>query len=64
MPLIAKTDFRYASRDLKAGEEFEPVSESDAKVLKAAGKAEDKRVPQLARKSKPYNRRDMRAEEE
>ena len=62
--LVAVNLKRYASRDLKSGEEFE-ASESDAKVLIAAGKAslaetDDKPQP---RKGARYRRSDMRSED-
>lgn len=58
--LIAKSDLRYASRQLKAGEAFE-ATESDARVLRAANKADDATPveEQPARKQRSYRRRDM-----
>lgn len=53
--LRATTDLRYNSKQLEAGEEFEPLSDSDALVLKAAGKAEDAD----AKPKRRYQRRDM-----
>jgi hypothetical protein len=54
--LRAIGDLRYNSKELKDGEEFEPISDSDAFVLKAAGKAEDVAAPK-----RRYQRRDMQA---
>lgn len=74
--LVAKSALRYASHDLKAGDEFE-ASESDAFVLKNTGKAHDAKVATAAAKSEDgvseperparqprrYSRADMRAKE-
>lgn len=67
MQLVAKTDLRYASRDLKAGEVFE-ASERDAFVLTRAGKAEEQGEASEpedrgGRRGNRYRRSDIRAED-
>lgn len=61
--LRALVDFRYDSKQLKAGDEFEPVKESDAHVLTKVGKAESVTAEQRKRRSAHYRRSDMRAED-
>lgn len=46
--LIARKPFRYASRALRPGEEFE-ASERDARLLKAVKRAEDYVEPEALR---------------
>jgi hypothetical protein len=70
--LVTTSALRYASRDLRAGEEFE-ASDTDAFILtktgKAIAKAESKAgvEPESQADDQPrkrrYNRRDMRAEQ-
>ncbi len=62
MPLlIAESEFRYATKPLKVGDEFE-ASEKDAKVLKLAKRARDPRPGDRKRGGGRYQRRDMVAE--
>jgi hypothetical protein len=73
MKLIAKAAYSYASRRLRAGDEFE-ASEKDADILLAIGRAERYVEPKVAkcgtmatektapRVKRAYKRRDMRAE--
>jgi len=75
MMLIAKKSMIYAGRSLEPGDEFEAGSESDARILKAIGKAEDapadavidepaaEQEAKPARKTGHYKRRDMKAED-
>lgn len=72
--LIANVPFPYATRDLRAGEEFD-ASDSDARILvmigraKVAEKTEDGGLgdPVIPADGEPlrrrYRRRDMRAED-
>ena len=39
--MIAVKAMRYAGRDLMPGDEFEPQSDRDARLLRAIGKAKD-----------------------
>ena len=72
--MIAVKAMRYAGRDLMPGDEFEPHSDRDARLLRAIGKAKDGEVaegeaPEVEDKAdddKPkkraYRRKDMKAE--
>lgn len=61
MPLlIAEASFRYATRPLKPGDEFE-ASEKDANILKLARRARDAKAEEPKR-TRRYQRRDMVAE--
>lgn len=69
MNLVAKTDLRYAGRDLKAGEVFE-ATEKDAFVLTKVGKAEEEHgdaaelaADRTGRRGNRYRRSDMRSED-
>lgn len=71
MQLVAKTDLRYSSRDLKAGERFE-AGDRDAHVLTVSGKAEpagdaglfqSKEESSAGKGRSRYRRSDMRAED-
>jgi hypothetical protein len=50
--LVTKGSLRYASRDLKPGEEFE-ASDNDALILKGTGKAADAKPRAVAREAEP-----------
>jgi hypothetical protein len=52
--LVALADYRYAGRPVAKGETFE-ATESDAVMLRAAGRAKD-----LASTRQPYKRRSRR----
>lgn len=39
IPMKAKTRFHYNRRDLTSGQEFDAMTETDAKILENAGKA-------------------------
>jgi hypothetical protein len=59
--LIAEADFRYATKPLKVGDEFE-ASDKDASILKLAKRARDPRPGDKKRAGGRYQRRDMTAE--
>ena len=71
--MIAVKALRYAGQWLVPGDEFEPKSKRDARILLAIGKATDGEAPEaeamepLADDDKPtkraYRRKDMRAED-
>lgn len=68
--MIAVKAMRYAGQWLSAGDEFEPKSERDARILRAIGKAIDGEAPEVEEKAeddKPqkraYRRKDMKAED-
>jgi hypothetical protein len=68
--MIAVKAMRYAGQWLSPGDEFEPKSERDARILRAIGKATDGKAPELEDKAeddKPtkraYRRKDMKAED-
>ena len=69
--MIAVKAMRYAGQWLSPGDEFEPKSERDARILRAIGKATDapeaEAMETLADDDKPtkraYRRKDMRAED-
>lgn len=58
IPLKARRDFVYAGRRLKAGQDFDAKSNSDARLLKAIGHAEDRQ----AAAPQTYRTRMMQAE--
>jgi len=61
--LIANTDFRYAGKPLKAGEEFEAVSERHALVLIASRRARQAPVEtERPRRAMRYGTRQIRAD--
>ena len=68
--MIAVKAMRYAGQWLSTGDEFEPKSERDARILRAIGKAADGEVTEVDDKDddgKPekraYRRKDMKAED-
>ena len=68
--MIAVKAMRYAGQWLVPGDEFEPKSKRDARILLAIGKAtdgEDREVDDKAEDDKPkkraYRRKDMKAED-
>lgn len=68
--MIAVKAMRYAGQWLSPGDEFEPKSERDARILRAIGKATDGEAPEVEDKAedgKPkkraYRRKDMKAED-
>ena len=68
--MIAVKAMRYAGQWLSPGDEFEPKSERDARILRAIGKAADGEVTEDDDKhddGKPekraYRRKDMKAED-
>ena len=68
--MIAVKAMRYAGKWLSPGDEFEPKSERDARILRAIGKAADGEVTEVDDKDddgKPekraYRRKDMKAED-
>ena len=68
--MIAVKAMRYAGQWLSPGDEFEPKSERDARILRAIGKAADGKAPEVEDKAeddKPpkraYRRKDMKAED-
>lgn len=68
--MIAVKAMRYAGQWLSPGDEFEPKSERDARILRAIGKATDGEAPEVddkAEDDKPkkraYRRKDMKAED-
>ena len=68
--MIAVKAMRYAGQWLSPGDEFEPKSKRDARILRAIGKATDGKAPELEDKAeddKPpkraYRRKDMKAED-
>ena len=66
--MIAVKAMRYAGQWLSPGDEFEPKSERDARILRAIGKAADGEVTEVDDKDgKPekraYRRKDMKAED-
>ena len=68
--MIAVKAMRYAGQWLSPGDEFEPKSERDARILRAIGKAADGEVTEVYDKDddgKPekraYRRKDMKAED-
>lgn len=67
--MIAVKAMRYAGRDLMPGDEFEPQSDRDARLLRAIGKAKDAEPvddtdhdDEDAPKKRTYRRKDMKAE--
>ena len=67
--MIAVKAMRYAGQWLSPGDEFEPKSDRDARILRAIGKATDGEAPEVEDKAedeKPpkraYRRKDMKAE--
>ena len=64
--MIAVKAMRYAGQWLVPGDEFEPKSKRDARILLAIGKAADGEAPE-ADDDKPtkraYRRKDMKAED-
>lgn len=73
--MIAVKAMRYAGQWLSPGDEFEPKSERDARILRAIGKAADGDVPEVEDnaedsnadddkpKKRAYRRKDMKAED-
>ena len=68
--MIAVKAMRYAGQWLVPGDEFEPKSKRDARILLAIGKAADGEAPEAddkADEDKPtkraYRRKDMKAED-
>ena len=68
--MIAVKSMRYAGQWLSPGDEFEPKSERDARILRAIGKAADGEATEVDDKDddgKPekraYRRKDMKAED-
>ena len=68
--MIAVKAMRYAGQWLSPGDEFEPKSERDARILRAIGKAADGEATEGGDKDddgKPekraYRRKDMKAED-
>ena len=68
--MIAVKAMRYAGQWLVPGDEFEPKSKRDARILRAIGKAADGEVTEVDDKDddgKPekraYRRKDMKAED-
>lgn len=68
--MIAVKAMRYAGQWLSPGDEFEPKSERDARILRAIGKAADGEATEVDDKDddgKPekrtYRRKDMKAED-
>lgn len=63
--LIANEVFPYAGRSLKAGEEFEALTDEDARILTGVGRARRKSDDDADSmpKTRRYNRRDMRAKD-
>ena len=68
--MIAVKAMRYGGQWLVPGDEFEPKSKRDARILLAIGKAADGEAPEVDDKAdddKPtkraYRRKDMRAED-
>ena len=68
--MIAVKAMRYAGQWLSPGDEFEPKSKRDARILRAIGKATDGEAPEVddkAEDDKPkkraYRRKDMKAED-
>lgn len=70
--MIAVKAMRYGGKSLLPGDEFEPKSERDARILRAIGKAKDAE-PESAKpesaapdersnKKRAYHRKDMKAE--
>lgn len=62
--MIALADFRYARRDLRAGDAFE-ASDRDAGILRTVRRARfaDDETPSQDRPRRRYRRRDLRAED-
>ena len=68
--MIAVKAMRYAGQWLSPGDEIEPKSERDARILRAIGKAADGEATEVDDKDddgKPekraYRRKDMKAED-
>lgn len=68
--MIAVKAMRYAGQWLSPGDEFEPKSERDARILRAIGKAADGEATEVDDKDddgkhekRPYRRKDMKAED-
>ena len=68
--MIAVKAMRYAGQWLSPGDEFEPKSERDARILRAIGKAADGEAPEVddkadddKAKKRAYRRKDMKAED-
>ena len=68
--MIAVKAMRYAGQWLSPGDEFEPKSERDARILRAIGKAADGEAQEVddkadddKAKKRAYRRKDMKAED-
>ena len=68
--MIAVKAMRYAGQWLSPGDEFEPKSERDARILRAIGKAADGEVTEVddndddgKPEKRAYRRKDMKAED-
>lgn len=68
--MIAVKAMRYAGRDLMPGDEFEPQSDRDARLLRAIGKAkvanpvdDTDRDDDGKPEKRAYRRKDMKAED-
>ena len=71
--MIAVKAMRYAGQWLYPGDEFEPKSERDARILRAIGKAADGEAQEAEAmeplddddkpKKRAYRRKDMKAED-
>ena len=68
--MIAVKAMRYAGQWLVPGDEFEPKSKRDARILLAIGKATDGEAPEVddkadddKTKKRAYRRKDMKAED-
>lgn len=71
--MIAVKAMRYAGQWLVPGDEFEPKSKRDARILLAIGKAADGEAPEVETmepeadddktKKRAYRRKDMKAED-
>ena len=68
--MIAVKSMRYAGQWLVPGDEFEPKSKRDARILLAIGKAADGEVTEVddkddddKPKKRAYRRKDMKAED-
>ena len=67
--MIAVKSMRYAGQWLVPGDEFEPKSKRDARILLAIGKAADGEASEAMEtdddkpKKRAYRRKDMKAED-
>lgn len=68
--MIAVKAMRYAGQWLSPGDEFEPKSERDARILRAIGKAADGEATEVddndddgKPEKRAYRRKDMKAED-